>query len=384
MYKFMDIYRFAKVLFENDREARQASEILEAILAAQSPRISAIADKMKGKPEANYKRVHRFLGRVDVQSALRRLMNGAAEFVIGDPTEIERAAAKKSEYVGTLSDGETLGFWMMTLATPLRGRAIPCNFVTYSSRTLGDDSSSRNLEHQRALAPLRAALGERPIVLDREFSYLSLFASLAAEGVRYAIRLSQRAHPPRFYYDADKKQELRLWIGQDGKPKIYRGVYYMGEVLVNVIGVWRPGLRQPLWVITNLEPEAGLQLYQQRMKIEASFRDLKSLLRLDKIMNKSRFYLEQMIALVLIAYALAVLIGEAIRDVHLAGLAPVQIDLSISPQFANNSRWADFSGVFLLLRRRLLLPPPVLRKIVAKVYSIFSTLNLAQPVRSFV
>jgi hypothetical protein len=35
-------------LFDDDKKAKQASEIMEAILEAQSPRISDIAEKMKG------------------------------------------------------------------------------------------------------------------------------------------------------------------------------------------------------------------------------------------------------------------------------------------------------------------------------------------------
>ena len=59
-----------------------------------------------------------------------------AEFVLGDPTEIERPQAWKTEYVGTLKDGKSKGFWALVLATAYRGRAIPCGFVTYSSRTI--------------------------------------------------------------------------------------------------------------------------------------------------------------------------------------------------------------------------------------------------------
>jgi hypothetical protein len=45
-------------------------------------------------------------------------------------------------------------------------------------------------------------------------------------------------------------------------------VFYLGVVKVNLIGYWRKGLSSPLWVMTSLEPEQGLQIYQGRMKIE--------------------------------------------------------------------------------------------------------------------
>lgn len=58
------------------------------------------------------------------------------DIAIGDPTEIERPQAQKTAYVGTLKDGKTKGFWVLVLAAPYRGRAIPCGFVTYSSKTI--------------------------------------------------------------------------------------------------------------------------------------------------------------------------------------------------------------------------------------------------------
>jgi len=40
----------------------------------------------------------------------------------------------------------------------------------------------------------------------------------------------------------------------------------MGKVLVNVIGVWKTGLAEPMWIMTNLEAKRGLQIYYARMK----------------------------------------------------------------------------------------------------------------------
>lgn len=118
------------------------------------------------------------------------LFNDEADFVIGDPTEIERPHAYKTEYVGTLMDGETKGFSMLTLATPLRGRAIPFHFVTYSSRTFEDQPRSRNPEHFKAIQEIQQLIGTRPIVFDREFSYRELLNSLVEEGVYFANTVS--------------------------------------------------------------------------------------------------------------------------------------------------------------------------------------------------
>jgi len=385
MDKFIRIFEFAQQLFSDHKTAKQASQIIEGIMEARSPRLSEIAAKMPGNPDASYKRIQRFLQENDPQATLKMLFNEEADFVIADPTEIERPHADQTAYVGTLTDGETKGFWMLTLATPLRGRAIPFHFLTYSSRTIEDQPSSRNLEHFKAIQEIRQLIGTRPIVFDREFSYRELLSSLVDEDVHFVIRLNMGANPPLFYYDAARKQPLQLLVAPINKPQIYRQVYYMGEVCLNVVGIWRYGFKEPMWIITNLEPEAGLALYDQRMKIEICFRDLKSLLHIDKVMNKSQVYLNKMLAMVMLAYAITLLVGEAIRDVQYAQLIPHELNLLAVPSVDKRSRWFLYSGPFLLLKQRYRLHQRVLRQIVKVTLLIFTQLvfaNVRTPVRT--
>lgn len=385
MNKFIRIFEFTQQLFSDNKTAQQASQIIEGIMEARSPRLSEIAAKMPGKPDTSYKRIQRFLQETDPQTTLKMLFNEEADFVIADPTEIERPHADQTEYVGTLMDGETKGFWMLTLATPLRGRAIPFHFLTYSSRTIEDQPSSRNLEHFKAIQEIRQLIGARPIVFDREFSYRELLSSLVDEGVHFVIRLNMGANPPLFYYDAARKQPLQLLVAPINKPQIYRQVYYMGEVCLNVVGIWRYGFKEPMWIITNLEPEAGLALYDQRMKIEICFRDLKSLLHIDKVMNKSQVYLNKMLAMVMLTYAITLLVGEAIRDVQYAQVIPHDVNLLTIPSVDIRSRWFLFSGPFLLLKQRYRLHQSVLRQIVMVTLLIFTQLvfaNVRSPVRT--
>ena len=119
-----------------------------------------------------------------------RLFDEEAPFYIGDVTEVERPYARKTGYVGRLSDGKTLGFWLLVLGQPYAGRAIPFAFVCYSEKTLNQDLTSRNLEHRRLFGQVKKLLGDKPLVLDREFSYLGLFEALEASGVKYVIRLN--------------------------------------------------------------------------------------------------------------------------------------------------------------------------------------------------
>jgi hypothetical protein len=377
MVKFIRIFEFTQQLFSDERDAHQASEIIEGIMDARSPRLSDIAARMAGNEAASYKRIQRFLQDNDPREALKTLFNEEAEFVIADPTEIERPHANKTGYVGTLMDGQTKGFWMLTLATPMRGRAIPFHFLTYSSRTIEDQPSSRNLEHFKAILEIQRLIGERPIVFDREFSYRELLNSLVDADVKFVIRLNMGSNPPRFYYDAEQKQRLRLLIAPINKPKIYRQVYYMGSVCLNVIGIWHYGFSQPMWIMTNLEPEAGLALYEQRMKIEICFRDLKSLLHIDKVMNKSHQYLDKMLAMVMLAYAICLLVGEVIRDVQYAHVDPKQVSILTVPACEKISRWRLFSGPFLLLKQRYRLNGKILRQIAKVALQIFTQLVYA-------
>jgi len=384
MNKFTRITEFAEELFVDEKTAKQAGEIIEGILESRSPRISDIASRMTGEEAANYKRVQRFLYQNEPQDELKLLFNEEAEFVIGDPTEIERPHAYKTNYVGMLKDGKTKGFWMLTLATPVRGRAIPFHFLTYSSRTFEEQPSSRNLEHFKAIQGIKEMIGSRPIVFDREFSYLLLLKSLMESDVQFVIRLNMRSNPPKFYYDADQKRELKLAIAPINKPQIYRQVYYKGEVPLNVIGIWKFGFTNPIWIMTNLEPEAALELYFKRMKIEICFRDLKSLLHLDKIMNKSQILLEKMIAMVMLAYSISLVIGEAIRDYQYAETTPKEFNLLKVPEVDKSSRWFLFSGPFLFIKQRYRLPSSTLQKIIRFALSIFSTLIFQHNVRSIV
>jgi transposase len=67
-----------------------------------------------------------------------------------------------------------------------------------------------------------------------------------------------------------------------------------------------------------LKREEGLEIYSGRMKIEEAFRDLKGLLGMERVMNKTQENMEKMIALLLIVYAISFLVGENLRD-YLSG-----------------------------------------------------------------
>lgn len=319
-----------------------------------------------------------FLKTTDTQSVLNYLYNEEADFVIADPTEIERPGAKKTDYVGTLSDGQTKGFWMLTLVTP----SDPLSFCDLFITNHWNEGVSRNLEHQRAVQGIKNLIGDKPMVFDREFSYQGFLESLHAEGIDFAICLRTGPKVPKFF-NAEGR-EIQLLIAQNGKPKTFQQLLYKGEIPVNVFGVWKPGFKKPLWVMTSLSPEEGHRIYQRRTKIETSFRDLKTLLNVDKIMNKSQIYIEKILALFMIAYAIAMLIGEAIRDIRYDQIEPDDLDLlHISDDQVHAPKWYSYSGLFILLKCHRRLSVITLRQVVYAILRIFCIL-LDGNVSSFV
>jgi hypothetical protein len=363
MFKCIDLTDFVYYLFDDQRMARKAAVILKALLEAQSPRLSMIAEKVDKKAEAAYKMVQRFLAECDPRPILLRLFQEGAAFVLGDVTEMPRPGARKTAYVGTLKDGATLGYWLLVLSTPCRGRALPFHFVTYSSETIGQEITSRNQEHFRAFARIKDLLGDKPLVLDREFSYLELLQILVLEAIHFVIRLKVGAQPVKFV-DKDG-QPLKLVI-QPGQKISYRDVWYLGKVRVNLSGAWKPDLSEPCWILTDLEPEQGLAIYQQRMKIEESFRDCKSLLHLPQAMNKQRENLEKTIALTLLAYAIGLLLGEAVRDVTYRAVDPRDLRIEMLNRYPKPEpprKWKLYSGLFVLLKQKPRLSENVTRQI---------------------
>lgn len=345
------ITAFAKQVFETEHQARIGTEILQAVIKGQSSRWSDIARRMSGSEAAAYKRLQRFMANVDLKEIVKRMHDATAPFVMGDPTEIERPEARNTDYVGVLKDGKTRGFWMMMLATPYQGRGLPCGFVTYSSATISQEITSRNQYHFEAVSQIKDLLGERPLVLDREFSYLGFLETAIAMRLNFVIRLKYSGKQrPRFTDAEGNLVELHIL---PGNTEIYNQVYYKGKIPVNVIGVWGKSFSKPLWVMTTLPVEQGLSIYKQRMKIELSFRDMKSLLGLDKLMNHQQHWMEQTVALCMLAFSATLITGEFLRRFLYGGGLPDQPDVCPVRPSAPTRKWLSFSGPFIFIKQKV-------------------------------
>jgi len=237
--------------------------------------------------------------------------------------------------------------------------------------------TSRNQEHTRCFAAVKELLGDKPLVLDREFSYRALMERLYVEEIPFVIRLNlgDQHKQPRLI-DADG-HPIQLFV-RPGKTVIHRQVYYLGIVPVNLIGHWRKGLSNPLWVISSLEPKTALQIFLNRMKIEMTFRHCKNLLHLPKLRNKRQDYLEKMIALTLIAFSIALGFSEEQRDVNYGHLDPQliqdQLFAEVTDHVSQHRKWRLYSGPFVFLIQKPKLSDEILSTITQAVLALIPSL----------
>jgi hypothetical protein len=94
------------------------------------------------------------------------------------------------------------------------------------------------------------------------------------------------------------------------------------------------------------------------MKIEESFRDLKGLLGMERLMNKTQENMEKMIAFLLIVYSISLLVGENLRDYLYAEPQEASSSSSIKGTIPGKTnlragkKWRLYSGLFVLLRQK--------------------------------
>jgi len=122
--------------------------------------------------------------------------------------------------------------------------------------------------------------------------------------------------------------------------------------------------------------------------IEETFRDLKSLLTFDKLMNKSQVHMEQMAVLVLRAFTIGFLVGEALRDEPYGAPASGPAAPGTPPPATESAeskarrKWQRYSGLFIVLKRKLTLAAKRLRLLHNQVVVAFAQLVQPLPVRT--
>jgi len=165
---------------------------------------------------------------------------------------------------------------MIVFAQPYRGRAIPFHFGVYSEATLNEEITSPNLEWRDLMWEIKELVGETPpLVFDREFSAQRWLEALEEAGCEWVVGLNTKSGVK--ITDEFEGEEIPLAI-EKGEKRQMEGVYYRGRVKVNVSGIWPKDQREPLWVMGSLKPDRLVEVYyEERMKIEQTFKDSKSL-----------------------------------------------------------------------------------------------------------
>ena len=299
---------FTKRLYP-DSTPQVMGEILWSISRARSLRISSLSNEMAATA-GSYKKIQRFLDRFDYQEALMRFFNPNAPFFIGDVTEIPRKEAYKTEWIGTLSDGETKGFWLLTLATPYHGRAMPFAIEIFSSSTINEEVLSKNLIYDKFFGQIKELVGNKPLIFDRELCGESYLKMLIHHQINFVIRLNMKG----YIKDGEGKvlnEEFKRV--PPGVARFYKGVYYKG-IRVNVAVIRKKGEKEPIVVMSNLHPKTALAFYLKRMQIDETFRDGKEKLGLERVMNKKKENTKKMISLLWISFNIMLLIGRHLRE----------------------------------------------------------------------
>lgn len=310
--------------------------IIQEYLKVRELRISSLANAFNGNASSRSKAIQRTLKGISedlLSESLLSPVNVQQNIYLVDYTEIEREWAKNTKWVGTLSDGETRGAAILTISIPYKGRAIPIIVKEYSSAILDLDSTSKNIILKNALLSALSLLEGKIIVADREFCSEENLKFLIGEGIKFVVRFKVGGKNRKTIVTDKNKNKIDYTL-QKGEMKIFRNVYYKGKVKIHLIGIWDSKYHSPLYIITNHDPKQALDIYKIRMKIEQSYRDLKDKLGFNKIMTKSRENFIKLILIAILAYIIAMLIGELL------------ISHTLSAKEARK-----YSGLFVLLKQ---------------------------------
>ena len=222
-------------------------------------------------------------------------------------------ACEGKERVALPVDWTDLGkMQMLAAGAAARGRSMP---VAWAVGKKGSFRKSMNAWERGFFVMLRGLLPEGVkgvVVADRGFGRAALGPQLVQTGLDYVLRVKGKVSiETETFRGLLQKVPLRR-----GQTKDLGWVQYRGKdgVRTRVVCVWRKGQKEPWYLMTNVEDEAGTvaALYATRMQIEEWFRDGKGIrrgfqMRGMRLKSASR-YVRMMLVLAL-AYWWLVLVG---------------------------------------------------------------------------
>lgn len=166
---------------------------------------------------------------------------------------------------------------VLAAALACRGRAVPLCMWAFERKKLL--RSQNTLTHQ-LLAHLKALMGDFVLVADRGFGHAWTIHCCRQLGIDFVLRIKEDV---RMYAGRRSGRAKDFLPPSDGR-RFYPNARYHAEkkLKVNFIALRQEGAGWLL--VTSLRdfPRA-VKLYEQRMQIEETFRDLKSLLGLRRV-----------------------------------------------------------------------------------------------------
>ena len=229
-----------------------------------------------------------------VRVSLQRLPAGRCVLVLDDTQQTDQC---------TLS----------TLALAYRGRALPLAWCRWSGQLHGAywTQIEQLLDHAQRVLPPHV----HPVVLaDRGLASPILVKLIQQRGWDYLLRV-QRETTLRTAPRGPRRVRLDELVQQPGAPSVLLTgwVFAKRSAWAHVAAVWRVGYQEPWLLISNLDLGLDMvDLYAQRMHIEALFRDTKSggfEWELSRVLQPKRA--ERLVLAIMLAVWCAVLLGEA-------------------------------------------------------------------------
>lgn len=202
---------------------------------------------------------------------------------------------------------------LSTLALAYGGRALPLAWCRWSGQLHGTYWTQIEylLEHAQRVLPPQV----QPLVLaDRGLASPILVQLIQQRGWDYLLRV-QHETTLRTGPRGPRRVRLGELVQQPGAPSVFvhGWVFAKRSAWTHVAAVWRVGSQEPWLLISNLDLRHELvDLYAQRMHIEALFRDAKSggfEWELSRVLQPERA--ERLILAIMLAVWCAVLLGEA-------------------------------------------------------------------------
>ena len=166
---------------------------------------------------------------------------------------------------------------VLAAALACRGRAVPICLWAFERKNLL--RSQNTLTHQ-LLAHLKSLIGDFVLVADRGFGHCWTIRCCRQLGIDFVLRIRDDVH----IHAAGTKALAKQFLPQHKGKLFYPNALYHGteKLKVNLVAV-RKEDAQWLLVTSLTDFPWAIALYRQRMQIEQTFRDLKSLLGLSRI-----------------------------------------------------------------------------------------------------